>query len=87
MKARIILINILLILLVLGGLEFYSYKLTNDKNMAFKAQTDKLESNNSRDYVTKYRLLKDFYAPRTRYFTGSNPDLKPILLFGCSFAE
>lgn len=87
MKKKIIIINILLLLFVFAGIEFYSYKLTNDKNMVFKSQTDKLEANNSKGYVTKYRLMKDFYAPRTRYFTGSNPDLKPILLFGCSFAE
>ncbi len=87
MKARIVLINILLMLLVLFGIELYCFKLTNDKNMAFKAQAERLEANNANAYVTKYRLMKDFDAPRTRHFEGSNPELKPILLFGCSFAE
>lgn len=84
---KIILINIVLILLVLLGIELYCFKLTNDKNMKFKAQAQRLEANNANAYVTKYRLMKDFYAPRTRYFEGSNKELKPILLFGCSFAE
>ncbi len=88
MKARIILINIIVLFLIFAGIELYAFKLTDDENMVFKEQAARLEANyDARIYSTKYHLLKDFYAPRTRYFTGSNPDLKPILLFGCSFAE
>ena len=55
-----ILINTLLILIVLSLVEFYSFNKTKIENENFKRQADRLEANSTRQYKTKYRLLKPF---------------------------
>lgn len=83
-----IFINLLLIILVLTGLELYCYFLTKHDNDEFKKLADKLEANNTRQFMTKYKLMEDFNTTtfRPSYFLP-NPQKKPILWFGCSFAE
>ncbi len=83
-----ILINIILILIALLTVETYCFYKTKSENETFKKQADRLESNNTRKYVTKYRLLKPFSAELYRKsFIKENSERNAILWFGCSFAE
>ena len=83
-----ILVNILLIVLLVSSLEVFCYIKEKEFNLARKQYADKLESNNTRNFITKYRLLSDFKAlPARKSFFVKNSNKKPILWFGCSFAE
>ena len=82
------LINILLIIFVFFLIEGYCFFQTKHENETFKKQADRLESNNTRQFVTKYKLMEDFNTQTFRpsyYIENSNKN--PILWFGCSFAE
>ncbi len=81
-----IFINILLILLFLSLVEFYSFNKTKIENENFKRQADRLEANSTRQYKTKYRLLKPFNTEIYRNSFIKN-SANNILWFGCSFAE
>lgn len=81
-------VNLILIILALLSLECYSFFITKNQNEIFKEQASKLKSNNTAGYYTKYRLLNKFNvkACRKSFFKNSSCK-KPIILFGCSFAE
>jgi len=83
-----ILVNILLIILVFTAVESYCFYKTKTQNEYFKQKADRLEANNTRQYTTEYRLLKPFNTTIYRKsFIKQNTDKKPIIWFGCSFAE
>ena len=83
-----ILTNILLIFFVFGIVEYAAFVKTKNENMIFKSQADKLEANNTVNYRTKYTILKDFNTTIYRNsFISEKTDKKPVIWFGCSFAE
>ena len=79
-------VNILLIMFVFCFVEIYSFNKTKIENEKFKKQADRLVSNNTQQYKTKYRLLKPF---DTTLFRNSfiKDNANNIVWFGCSFAE
>lgn len=83
-----IFINILLIVIALASVEAYSFYKTKTENESFKKQADRLASNNTREYKTKYKLLEPFNPTLYRNsFINESNEKKPIIWFGCSFAE
>ncbi len=83
-----ILTNILLIFFVFSIVEYAAFVKTKNENMIFKSQADKLEANNTVNYRTKYTILKDFNTTIYRNsFISEKTDKKPVIWFGCSFAE
>ena len=83
-----IFINILLIIFALSAVEAFCFYKTKTENERFKEKADRLEANNTRKHTTKYRLLVPFNTVVYRNsFIKENSDKKPILWFGCSFAE
>ncbi len=83
-----ILINLLLIILAITAVESFCFYRTKNQNEYFKQKADRLEANNTRQYTTKYRLLKPFNTVVYRKsFIKQNTNKKPIIWFGCSFAE
>jgi hypothetical protein len=83
-----ILVNLILIIFALASVEFYSFCKTKQENIVLKEKADRLESNNTKDYKTKYILLKPFSVKLFRKsYIKENSTKKPILWFGCSFAE
>ena len=81
-------INILLIIVAFIMIESYCFFQTKHENNVFKNQADKLEANNTRQFITKYKIMEDFNTQtfRPSYYID-NSKKKPILWFGCSFAE
>lgn len=82
-----ILINIILIIIFVCAVEIYSFNKTAEENEVFKKQADRLESNGTRKYKTRYSVLKPFNPSLFRNSFIKENDKKPILWFGCSFAE
>lgn len=82
-----IFINILLIVITLGIVEYHSFSLTKAENEAFKKQTDRMEANNTAAFKTSYKILEDFEPTFYRNSFLKDTDKKPIIWFGCSFAE
>lgn len=82
-----ILINLLLILIAFIIIESYCFYIQTVENETFKKQADRLESNNTRSYKTKYRLIKPFCPTTYRNSFIKENSQKSIILFGCSFAE
>lgn len=82
-----ILINLLLVFISLIAIEGYCFYKTKLEDEAFKKQADRLESNNTRAYKTKYRLLKPFSPTVYRNSFIKENAQKSIVWFGCSFAE
>lgn len=82
-----ILVNIFLILITLGVIEYHSFSLTKNENEAFKQQTDRLAANNTSAFKTRYKILEDFEPTFYRNSFYKDTDKKPIIWFGCSFAE
>ncbi len=82
-----ILINLLLVFISLIVIEGYCFYKTKAENETFKKQADRLESNNTRGYETKYRLLKPFSPTIFRTSFIKDNTQKSIIWFGCSFAE
>lgn len=82
-----ILVNILLVFISLMLIETYCFYKTKAENETFKKQADRLESNNTRNYETKYRLLKPFSTSIYRNSFIKENTNKSIVWFGCSFAE
>lgn len=86
MKKRI-LINLILIFIAFLCIEIFSYNKTKEENNTFKKQADKLEQNGTRNYKTKYTLLKQFSPTVYRNSFIDETNKNSILWFGCSFAE
>ena len=85
---RKIFINLLLIILFFGMIKYSSYKIAEYKDLQFKDITKDASECNTDKYTTKYRLLEDFSLGIWRKSTIiENSKKKPIIWFGCSFAE
>ena len=82
-----ILVNLLLIILVFAFIEYKSFLVTQTANTKFKLHADKLPDNNTSDFKTKYVILKDFNVSKKYKSYYKNTEKKPILWFGCSFAQ
>ncbi len=83
-----ILVNIALICLLFCIIESYCFYKTKSENEMFKQKADRLETNNTRSYKTKYVILKSFNPIIWRNsFVNETSEKKPVLWFGCSFAE
>ncbi len=83
-----ILINLLLIFSVFCVVEYVSFVKTKNENMGLKLKADRLEANKTQNHKTKYILLKEFNPSIYRNsFIYKTSDKKPVLWFGCSFAE
>ena len=82
-----IFISFFIFLFLLGILEAYSFYLTHKENEEFKLIAKRINKTAS-DYKTEYKLLIPF---QTNIYRNSiikeNSKNKPILWFGCSFAE
>lgn len=82
------LVNFVFIIIVLVFIEFLCFLITRADNLAFKKYTDKVKANNTELFTTKYRILEDFYPIATgKSFVNDKAVKKPVLWFGCSFAE
>ncbi len=82
-----ILINLLLITVALGTVEFASFQQIKAKNEAFKQQADKAKFNNTQNFQTKYKILEDFNPTVFRNSFIKDTNKTPIIWLGCSFAE
>ncbi len=83
-----IIINIIITLILICSAEFFCFNIAKKENESFKLKTDKLAANNSKTYKTKYTILSDFKPVLWRKsFIKNNSLKKPIIWFGCSFAE
>lgn len=82
-----IFINILLIIIAFTSIEAYCFYKTKQENEDFKQRADRLEENNTRQYITKYRILKPFNTEGFRKSFIKSENTNDILWFGCSFAE
>ena len=80
-------ISTLLTIIFFGILEFSSYIITKNENKKFKEKAQ-LVNDKVSNYETNYRLLSPF---NTTVYRNSvikeNTENKPIIWFGCSFAE
>ena len=82
------LINILLILFFLFIAELFCFFATKAENDEFKIKASKIEGYNALDFKTKYKLLENYNPSIIRRSSiKENTIKKPIILFGCSFAE
>lgn len=82
-----IIINLLLIFTVFFAIEYAAFVKTKKENIKFQ-QLVKLESNKIQNYKTRYVLMEDFSpAPFRGSFMNKETNKKPVLWFGCSFAE
>ncbi len=81
-------INTVVVIILLCFAELLCFNTAKKENDVFKSKTDKLAANNSKSYKTKYTILSDFKPILWRKsFIIENSDKKPIIWFGCSFAE
>ena len=80
-----ILINLIVIIVILAGFEYYAYRDTEKDNLIFQQQVGKI---NNINYKTKYIIMESF-NPETyrKSYIYKNSRQRPIILFGCSFAE
>lgn len=83
-----ILVNLILIVILFGFIEYGSFVLAKKQNVIYKQKADRLEVNNTRAFKTNYNILSDFNTTVWRNsFYLENTEKKPIIWFGCSFAE
>lgn len=83
-----VLVNLLLILLLFTFFETISFFQIKNQIDSFKINADKLPSNNTKVFKTKYKILEKFNPTIFRKsFYIENSTEKPVLWFGCSFAE
>lgn len=83
-----VLVNILLVLLLFAILEAISFVQIRNQINAFRINADKLSTNNTKSFKTKYKILEKFnHTIYRNSFYIENSSKKPVLWFGCSFAE
>jgi len=83
-----IIVNVFLALVLLLSIEAFCFYKTKQEDIEFKQRADRLEYNQTRNYKTEYKILED-YNPSVfrKSFKGADLNKKPVILFGCSFAE
>ena len=83
-----IIVNVILALVLLLSIEAFCFYKTKQENEKFKQSAGRLKFSDASQYKTKYKILEDFKPVIFRKSSIiDNAEKKPVLLFGCSFAE
>lgn len=83
-----ILVNVILVSALLLSIEAFCFYKTKAENEIFKQSAGRLKFSSASEYKTKYKILEDFKPAAFRKSSIiDNAEKKPVILFGCSFAE